>query len=311
MAATPEETLAVEARERPRAGAAAVAAGLLVFVGTLVTTLVFRGTPNDEDRLISLADALRNRVQTGRPSGPGLTVDQGLAFGEQALPLALGGTLLGVGVLAILPALAHLFRALRARNPDQRPLLLYALVAGTVLTGVGFVVFHIALAVEAAGLADVRNPTAGLVRETVSGGFPGAGQLLSGIGRIVLAVAISLIALAAMRVGLLTRFLGILGVIVGLLWVVPFDQFAFIRGFWLVALGLLILQRLPRVVPRAWSTGRAEPWPTRQELREGRFAASTPAPPDDEDAEPTPAADERGPTGARAAGRRRDRRHRS
>ncbi len=295
MAASPEETLAAEARGRPLAGASAVVAGLLVFVGTLVTTLVFRGAPNDDDRLISLADALRSRVQEGRSAGAGLTVDQGLAFGDQALPLGLGGALLGLGVLAILPPLAYLFRALRARNPDQRGLLLYALVAGTVLTGVGFIVFHVALAVEAANLASVRAPTAGFVRETVSGGFPGAGQLMSGIGRIVLAVAISLIALSTMRVGLLTRFLGILGVIVGLLWVVPFDQFAFIRGFWLVALGLLILQRLPRVLPPAWRTGRAEPWPTRQELREGRVPQG-------------PAQEDARPMGASARAKRRDRR---
>jgi hypothetical protein len=281
--ASPDETLAAEARARPRAGAAAVAAGVLIFAGTLITTLVFQAGPDDDSRVVSVVDALRNRVQEGRPSGPGLTVDQAAAFGDRAVPLALGGLLLGLGVLAILPALSFLFRAVRSRVPGQRNLLILALVAGSVLTGVGFIVFHLFLAIQASGFEAGPGTTAGAARDALQSGTVLVGQFLASIGRIVLAVAIALIALNAMRTGLLTRFLGILGVIVGLLWVLPFDQFALIRGFWLVLVGLLILGRVPRTTPTAWRTGRAEPWPTRQELREGRVAEAG-------ETEPPPAA---------------------
>nr|MBA2636769.1 hypothetical protein [Solirubrobacterales bacterium] len=130
----------------------------------------------------------------------------------------------------------------------------------------------------------------GEARETLTSGTVLVGQFMYGIGRIVLAVAIALIALNAMRAGLLTRFLGILGVVVGLLWVLPFDQFALIRGVWFVALGLLFLHRFPRTAPPAWASGQAEPWPTRQELREGRTGRQADPQPDGPDApEPEPA----------------------
>jgi hypothetical protein len=82
-----------------------------------------------------------------------------------------------------------------------------------------------------------------------------------------------LIALNAMRVGLLTRFMGVLGIIVGVTFVLPLDQQGIIRVFWLGALGVLFLGRMPSGVPQAWTTGNAEPWPTQQQLREQRQAA--------------------------------------
>jgi hypothetical protein len=81
-----------------------------------------------------------------------------------------------------------------------------------------------------------------------------------------------IISLNAMRVGLLTRFMGVLGIIVGVTFVLPLDQQGIIRVFWLGALGFLILGRWPSV-PKAWSTGEAEPWPSQQQLREQRAAA--------------------------------------
>ena len=78
-----------------------------------------------------------------------------------------------------------------------------------------------------------------------------------------------------MRVGLLTRFMGVLGVIVGVAVapILPIDQQGIIRVFWLAALGMLFLGRLPSGTPKAWATGEAEPWPTQQQLREQRAAA--------------------------------------
>jgi len=76
-------------------------------------------------------------------------------------------------------------------------------------------------------------------------------------------------------VGLLTRFMGVLGVIVGVAVapILPIDQQGIIRVFWLAALGMLFLGRLPSGTPKAWATGQAEPWPSQQQLREQRAAA--------------------------------------
>ena len=90
----------------------------------------------------------------------------------------------------------------------------------------------------------------------------------------------------AMRVGLLTRFMGILGVIVGALAVFQLDAPQVVRGIWLVFLGLLVAGRYPGGTPPAWETGRAEPWPSQQELRERRDALRAEHEPDEP--EPTP-----------------------
>jgi hypothetical protein len=90
-----------------------------------------------------------------------------------------------------------------------------------------------------------------------------------------------------MRVGLLTRFMGVLGVIVGVAVapILPIDQQGIIRVFWLAALGMLFLGRLPSGTPKAWATGQAEPWPSQQQLREQRAAAQADAGEDEDEGE--------------------------
>ena len=119
--------------------------------------------------------------------------------------------------------------------------------------------------------SDALSPTATLV-----------GQLIWEISALALGFGIAIISLNAMRVGLLTRFMGVLGVIVGVAVapILPIDQQGIIRVFWLAALGMLFLGRLPSGTPKAWTTGEAEPWPSQQQLREQRAAAQA----DDDDA---------------------------
>jgi hypothetical protein len=57
----------------------------------------------------------------------------------------------------------------------------------------------------------------------------------------------------------------------GVLTVFQADQPGIVRAFWLIGVGLVIAGRLS--APPAWHTGRAEPWPTQQQLREQREAA--------------------------------------
>jgi hypothetical protein len=99
------------------------------------------------------------------------------------------------------------------------------------------------------------------------------GQVIWQAAALALGFAFVLIALNAMRVGLLTRFMGVLGIIVGVTFVLPLDQQGIIRVFWLGALGVLFLGRMPSGMPKAWTTGQAEPWPSQQQLREQREAA--------------------------------------
>ena len=78
-----------------------------------------------------------------------------------------------------------------------------------------------------------------------------------------------MVSLNAMRVGLLTRFMGVLGIMAGVFLAFPFFSIPIVQAFWLVAAGILFLGKLPNMPP-AWETGRAEPWPTRQQMLEAQ-----------------------------------------
>mgnify|MGYP006263665841 CR=1 FL=1 len=63
--------------------------------------------------------------------------------------------------------------------------------------------------------------------------------------------------------------LGVLGIMAGVFLAFPFFSIPIVQAFWLVAVGILFLGRLPNMPP-AWETGRAEPWPSRQEMLEAQ-----------------------------------------
>jgi hypothetical protein len=141
------------------------------------------------------------------------------------------------------------------------------------------------------GIAAVDGGPAEEVRDVEREPFAGVGQLFEQLGVFGIALAFVLVSMHAMRVGLLTRFMGILGIIVGALMILPLDEPQLIRTFWLVSLGLLIAGR-GRKRPPAWATGRAQPWPSQQQIREQRLAAAGHAPaPEAVPDEPAPAAD--------------------
>jgi hypothetical protein len=75
---------------------------------------------------------------------------------------------------------------------------------------------------------------------------------------LAMIVAVVYPTLHAMRVGLLTRFFGTLGMAIGVavLFIGLFGLF-----LWVLALGLLILDRWPGGRPPAWAAGEAVPWP--------------------------------------------------
>jgi hypothetical protein len=76
-----------------------------------------------------------------------------------------------------------------------------------------------------------------------------------------------------MRVGLLTRFMGYLGIFAGILVLFVITPIPIVQAYWLIAIGYLISGRWPSGLPPAWQSGRAEPWPSTQQVREQRQKA--------------------------------------
>jgi hypothetical protein len=152
---------------------------------------------------------------------------------------------------------------------------------GVVLFGVTYGILNVGTYVDAQDFADKpaaeqTNLLAGqVVRHdgAYAHGAYGVAGTFGVIGSLASGLAFVLVSIAAMRVGLLTRFMGILGAIVGATFVLPLDQPGVIRSFWIIAIGFLILGRWPNGVPPAWASGREEPWPSQQQLREARDRA--------------------------------------
>jgi len=290
-----------ERRRRPRFAVAAVAAAVLPLGAGIANAVVYNGAPRS-----SLLTSLERAFQPG-PVGDLTSLHVPLyAFYQDNFALLLGIALINaVGLLATGAVLTFLGHATRARRPQMRSYAVYLpLLAGWIFALSGLVLV-VATNIAVSSLLDGPR-TVNAVADWQAGVLT-AGRWLEGLARLLLGIGFVLVCLNAMRTGLLTRFMGALGVIAGVLLVLPLGgPLPVVQAFWLIALAISIGERFPGAVPPAWRTGRAEPWPSQQALREARDAAAAPA--DDAVGEPSPAAGEAArPVAARPAQKRKRR----
>ena len=286
MPATPEETLAEEERRSTRAGAVAIAAGLLTLVGSLLAISANNGFPTPY-----LLDTLRSELGQLPAGAPGPIARVALFFDEHMTEIVAARLITALALALMGLAMVFLYRSTKARNPQLGKIALVSSISGAVLTVIAGAVAAFALASDVAAFADGARQTEDGASDALGEPFTAGALQLSGLGSAILGLGIALTALNAMRVGLLTRFMGILGIIVGVLAFIPQleGQLPFVKIFWFLALGALFLGRWPGGRPPAWSSGEPRPWPTQQEIREARMAAKgeqAVAERDDEPAEP-------------------------
>ena len=266
---TPEETLAWEKRERPRAAAAAAGGALIPLISSLVlpTLLDDRPTP-------SVLPALQSAAAPG-PVGSQPSVGAGSAqYAVDNAALYIGfGVALGLGALLTGYALWALARMTRARRADLPRLVVQVPILGSVLMGIVYLLARITQVTDAQDLLDGPR--------TVDAARDGAGSLGQAVGYVsvpgllAFGAAFVFVSLFAMRAGLLTRFLGVLGIVVGVAFGFTGGQISALpQSIFLGALAFLFIGRSPGGMPPAWVTGEAQPWPTQQELREARENAA-------------------------------------
>jgi len=303
-----EQQLAWERRQRPRGAAAAMLAAFLTLGASLANGLLLSDRP-----VVGVLESLERALAPGATATqPSLRVPFFEYVQDRAAALVGTSVAQALAYLATGYALFLLATATRARRPQLPRIANYLGLFGGVLLALAGVFSTLATTlavndflsgprtVDAAD--DVRQSPLVITAQLV--GLPGT---------LALALGFVLVSLNAMRAGLLTRFMGILGMIVGVLVVIPIGSgLPVVQVFWLIALGLLLLDRWPNGTPPAWQTGREEPWPTQQEIREGRQRATAgrdAQPAREPEPEPDPA-----PTavavGADAADRRRKRKRR-
>ena len=205
-----------------------------------------------------------------------------------------------VGMLLLAVVALHLYRATRARRPEEPLVVGVMAVYGPVALALVTLARAVALGVIAGDFADRPTQTLKAADEAFEDPALLIPQYL-GISA-VLALAFWLVkgSLDAMRVGLLGRFMGIVGIALGPAFVLGFGSL--ILPVWLIALGGLYARFWPSGLPPAWETGEAMPWP-------GPDTRTDPQPGSAEEAKPgrNGEVDPVGP-GVRRAGRRRGRR---
>jgi len=213
-----------------------------------------------------------------------LTVD--LIVAHKRVPLdQIAAVVNALGLLSLAATLAYLFDSVRARNPELRAFIRPLAISGGIGAAVIGIAYSITIAVKAQQFITHGSQTYVEANHLTKSGVLAVLPFIGQLAALLLAVGFVLVSLNAMRVGLLTRFMGYLGIFVGVLVLFPIGSpVPVVEGFWLVALGYLFSGRWPSGVPPAWRSGRAEPWPSSQQVREQRIRAAggrgraTPAP---------------------------------
>ena len=233
-----------EAAARPRAAASAFLAGLLTIAGSGI--LLSAGSADSKD-----------------------TTSQLLFVHAHASAFRASGVLIGLGALAMAYPLYVLYRAARARRPQLPPAVGVLTLLAPILTCVYQLAFQFLLIDRANHFATRTDTTYEAAKRLIDHGVLPIIRILGVPAQLAMGFAFVFVCLNAMRAGLLTRFMGYIGIITGVLFVIPLGPLPVIQAFWLIALAFLLFGRWPNPLP-AWHTGRAEPWPTQQQMREAR-----------------------------------------
>jgi hypothetical protein len=250
-----QEQLAAERRFGRVAAAAAVLAALALYVGGFWTQAIRADSPENNDPA-----ELR---YMDRHSGEILA---------SALVQAAGMLLLAVVAL-------HLYRALKARRPDEPPVVLVMGIYGPVALAVVTIARAVALAVIAGDFADRTAQTLEAADDALNDPALLIPQYVGISAALGLAFWLVKGSLDAMRIGLLTRFMGVIGIVVGVTFVLPLGLGSLLLPLWLFALAALFLGRWPGGVPPAWESGQAVPWDSGADRRQVASAGEEPANP--------------------------------
>jgi hypothetical protein len=278
-----DDVLRWEARQGPRAAAAAAVSAVFVIGSGIATAAVFNNAP-----AAGLAESLE---RAGREGGTGIGGLPSLRtpyfefYDDRAGTVLLTALARGLGFVAVAFMLVYLGLAVRNRSEGFRRMWIYVALAGGLLGAIATILFTIGTSAEISSFldgprtvdraADIGDSSLLVTAQLI--GIPGTQAI--GLASLALGLGWVVICLNAMRVGLLTRFMGVLGIICGALIVLPIlSPLPIVQTFWLGAMALLLLGRWPNGVPPAWVTGEAQPWPTQQEARDARSRASEPEP---------------------------------
>jgi hypothetical protein len=267
-AAEIEQRTAFESARRARLAVPAVAGGVLYLLSGIILSATLKELP-----AVGIVQGLEPvlRGEPNRAESPRAVEVK--YIDHHALGLIAGSALTAIAVVALTLVLLFIVDATRFRRrtwPAARPLVLVGGIGVALLN----VIHEVILVIEAHKFATGGDFTNQAVDRALL--TTGSGGIILGLlglfAALALAVGMIAVMLGSMRAGLLPRWLSVLGILSGLLFL-PFfgtTTLQLIPTFWLVATGILLMERWPNGDPPAWAAGEARPWPTQAELRAQR-----------------------------------------
>jgi hypothetical protein len=184
-------------------------------------------------------------------------------FDRHSSQLIGSSTMRGLALLLLVPVTVYLYRATKARRPEEPQFVLVMAVYGPVAAGIGTIAVGVALAIVASDFTGKQFQTI----KAADDAFRTVQLigLLSFSGSLALAIWFVKGCLDAMRVGLLNRFMGVVGVAMGPGLVLASSLFQFLLPVWLLAVAALLAGLSVRGRPPAWDAGEAVSPPSARE----------------------------------------------
>jgi hypothetical protein len=243
MTSTVDEQLLYETRWRPKMAIVSGLSGVLL-VGAAVLQLV----------------------------GPHAAVNEltlGLINEHRRSTLDIASNIIGTfGWVGVGATLYFLFRLARARNEQLNPMFGVMALIGAGAISISGLALAIASSIWASDFVSHGSQTYDQAKSLTSGPLLPILSYAGLLGLLLTAASFVLVSLNSMRVGLLTRFMGYLGIFAGVLVIAAITPVPIVAAYWLIALAVLFLGRWPTGTPPSWRSGKAEPWPSTQQLRE-------------------------------------------
>jgi len=259
--------VARESERRARLGVPAAAGGVLYLLSGIILTTTLRGIPT-VGVLQGVAPALRGEANPlVSPRAGEVRFQSHHSFG-----LVAGSVLVALAYAAIVLVLLFIFESTRFRQPQLRPAARWLILVGGSAVALLSVATQILLAIKTHNFVTGHDFSDHAVEAVTHNSIYTALAYVTPVAGIALAAGMIMTMLGAVRVGLVPRWVAMVGGVSAVLLLLPTAVLDFVPAFWMVAMGILIMERWPSGDPPAWASGVAVPWPSQVEMREAKEA---------------------------------------